>query len=72
MPHKIIYHYVDIPHNHILHTAPSNIRSSNSKFLHLFLRIDSLAFFPTAIQLWNHLPDHLVEIDNVDTFKSLL
>jgi len=74
MLHKIINQYVDIPHNQILHTAPSNTRSNSRKFLHLPSRIDSFkhSFFPGAIRLWNHLPDHLVEIDNVDTFKSLL
>ena len=72
--HKIINPYVDIPCDHILHNVPSVSHCSNKKFLHLPSRIDSFiySFFPRAIQLWNHLPDHLVETDNVDTFKSLL
>ena len=47
---------------------------SSRKFLHLPSRIDSYlhSFFPRAICLSNHLRDHLVEIDDVDTFKSLL
>ena len=72
--HKIINQYVDIPCDHILHKVPSITRSSNKKFLHLPSRIDSFkhSFFPRAIRLWNHLPDHVVETDNVDNFKSLL
>ena len=74
MFHKIINQYVDIPYDHILHKVPSTTRSSSRKYLHLPSRIDSYmqSFFPRAIRLWNHLPDYLVETDNVDTFKSLL
>ena len=74
MLHKIINQYVDIPHDQILHTAPSNTQSNSRKFLHLSSRIDSFkhSFFLAAVRLWNHLPDHLVEIENVDTFKSPL
>ena len=72
MFHKIINQYLHIPYDHILHKVPSTTRSR--KYLHLPSRIDSYmqSFFPRAIRLWNHLPDHLVETDNVDTFKSLL
>jgi len=74
MLHKIINRNVDIPHLHILQTAPSNTRSSNSNFFHLSSRIDSFkhSFFPRAIRLWDHLPDHYVETDHVDSFKSQL
>ena len=74
MFHKIINQYVDICYDHILHNAPSTTRSSSRKFLHLPSRIDSYlhSFFPRAIRLWNLLPDHFVETDDVDTFKSLL
>ena len=74
MLHKIINQYVDIPYDHILCKVPSITRSSSRKFLHLPSRIDSFmfSFFPRAIRLWNHLPDHLVETNNVDTFKTLL
>ena len=74
MFHKIINQYVDIPYDHILHKVPSTTRSSSRKYLHLPSKIDSYmqSFFPKAIRLWYHLPDHLMETDNVDTFKSLL
>ena len=74
MFHKIINQYVDIPYDHILHKVPSTTRSSSRKYLHLPSRIDSYmqSFFPRAIRLLNHLPDHLMETDNVDIFKSLL
>ena len=49
-------------------------RSISRKFLYLPSRIDSHLhlFFLRAIRLWNHLPNHFVETDDVDTFKSLL
>ena len=74
MFHNIINQYVDIPCDHILHNVPSITHSSNKKFLHLPSRIDSFmySFFPRTIRLWNPLSNHLVETDNVDTFKTLL
>ena len=74
MFYKTINQHVDIPYDHILHKVPSTTRSSSRKFLHLPSRIDSFmhSFFPRAIRLWNQLPDHFIEADNVDTFKSLL
>ena len=72
MFHKIINQFVDIPCDHILHNVP--IVATRNSYIHLPSRIDSFMYsiFPRAIRLWNHLPDHLVETDNVDTFKFLL
>ena len=75
MFYKIINQHVDVPYNHILQKPFNFTRSSKRKFLHLPSRIDSFkySFFPRAIRLWNHLPDHIVETDvNIDTFKHLL
>ena len=66
--------YQELTLDHILHKVPSTTRNSSRKYPTFTSRIDSYmqSFFPRAIRLWNHLPDHLVETDNVDTFKSLL
>ena len=75
MFYKIINHYVGVPCDHILHKPFNFTRSSNIKFLHLPSRIDSFkhSFFPRAIRLWNHLPEHIVKPDvSIDSFKHLL
>ena len=48
---KIINNLVVIPHSHILVDSPSFTRSTASKFIHLYTRIDSykFSFFPQAI-----------------------
>ena len=66
----LINHQVDILYNHILQITPNSTRSiSSKKYLHLPSRIDSYlnSFFPRAIRLWNSLPDHVVEADNINT-----
>ena len=75
MFYKIINQHVDVPCDYILQKPFNFTWSGNRKFLHLPSRIDSFkySFFPRAIRLWNHLPDHIVETDvNIDTFKHLL
>ena len=32
----------------------------------------AMPLYLRAIRLWNSLPDHVVEIDNINTFKSYL
>ena len=75
MFHKIINKYVDIPCDHILIKFPVSpvvaTRNSYTYPQELILSC-SYSFFPRVIRLWNHLPDHLVETDNIDNFKSLL
>ena len=73
MFYKIINQYVDVLCDHILQN--NFTYSGNRKFLHLPSRIDSFkhSFFPRAIRLWNHLPEHIVKSDvNIDSFKHLL
>ena len=75
MFYKIINQYVDILCDHILQKPFNFTCSGNTKFLHLPSRIDSFkhSFFPRAIRLWNHLPEHIVKSDvNIDSFKHLL
>jgi len=72
MLHKIINRHEDIAHDQILHTAPSNTWSNSRNFYtcHQGFIPSNIHFF--RLQSDYHLPDHLVEIVNVDTFQSLL
>ena len=75
MFYKIINQHIDVPCDHILQKPFNFTCSVNRKFLHLPSRIDSFkhSFFPRAIRLWNHLPDHIVKPDvSFDSFKHLL
>ena len=59
MLYKIINQLVEVPHHHILAKASASTRSSTSKYIHLYPRIDSykFSFFPRAIRLWNSLSE---------------
>ena len=71
---KIINNLVVIPHSHILVDSPPFTRSTTSRFIHLYERIDSykFPFFPRAIRLWNSLPHHVIQSDTFDSFKHLI
>ena len=68
MLYKIINQLVEVPHCHILAKASASTRS---KYIHLYLRIDSykFSFFPRAIRLWNSLPNHVTQSVSFDSFK---
>ena len=74
MLYKIIHQLVEVPHQYILTKAPASTRSSTSKFIHLYSRIDSykFSFFPRAIRLWNSLPNHVTQSASFDIFKPLI
>ena len=76
MLYKIIHQLVEVPHQCILTKAPASTRSSTSKFIHLYSRIDSykFPFFPRAIKLWNslRLPNHVTQSASFDIFKPLI
>ena len=71
MLYKIINQLVEVPHHHILAKASASTRSSTSKYVHLYSRIDSykFSFFPRAIRLWNSLPNHVTQSVSFDSFK---
>ena len=48
-------------------------RGQNQHFVTPFARTDTYlnSFLPSAINLWNSLPDSLVELDDLNQFKSL-
>ena len=71
MLYKIINQLVEVPHRHILASAPTYTRSSSRKCIHLYSRIDlhKFSFFPTAIRLCNSLSNHITHSVSFDSFK---
>ena len=69
-----VNNHVVILHYHILIDSPSITKSTASKFIHLYARIDSykFSFFPRAIRLWDSLPHHVIQSDTFDSFKHLI
>ena len=76
MLYKIIYGYV-----HVQQTLPLTYSSFNSvtrghhkKILQPPTRTDiyKYSFFPSAIRLWNNLPESLSTVKTIDEFKNLL
>ena len=76
MLYKIINQLMEIPHYHVLAKASASTRSSTSKYVHLYSRIDSykFSFFSRAIivRLWNSLPNHVTQSVSFDSFKHLI
>ena len=76
MMFKIINHLVDIPVNPFL-TSISTVHSTrghNMRFMQPMTRIDSYmySFFPSAIKIWNDLPQNVIDSNDIDQFKQKL
>ena len=76
MMFKIINHLVDIPVNPFL-TPISTVHSTrghNMRFMQPMTRIDSYmySFFPSAIKIWNDLPQNVIDSNDIDQFKQKL
>ena len=73
---KIMHQLLDIPTDDILKPATSNycLRGHSMKLLQPNTRVDSYlhSFFPSAIKIWNNLPNNLVTCSSVDQFKVRL
>ena len=72
---KIINHLVDIPANPFL-TSISTVHSTRGhmRFMQPMTRIDSYmySFFPSAIKIWNNLPQNVIDFNDIDQFKQKL
>ena len=70
---KVISHQIDINADdfnpNIYHT-----RGHDKRFLTLMTRIDcyKFYFFPSAINIWNSLPQHVIDLTEIDQFKYSL
>ena len=72
MFYKILHGLVDISFTLIPLSTPT--RGHNQRFVTPFARTDTYlnSFLPSAINLWNSLPDSLVELDDLNQFKDNL
>ena len=71
MLYKVIHSLVAIPQTHLI-PATRTTRGSKIKFHQLATRTNyhKYSFFPTAICLWNALPQNISAIDDLDDFKD--
>ena len=68
--YKILHGLVDISFTLILLSTPT--RGHNQHFVTPFTRTDTYLnyFLPSAINLWNSLPNSLFELDDLNQFKD--
>ena len=72
---KIIHNLIDIPLTHLTPvTSTYHLRGHSMKFQKPAARIDSYlhSFFPSAIKIWNALPDDVITSTNLNQFKTKL
>ena len=76
MTFKIIHNLVDIPVNSYLTPIPMthDTRGHNMRFMQQMTRTDCYlhSFFPSAIKIWNSLPQHVIYSKDIDEFKQRL
>ena len=70
MFYKIINNLISIPHDHIT-ISPVSTRGHNLKYIQLAAKSNTylFSFFPSAIKLWNLLPDFVINSTNLNNFK---
>ena len=70
---KLIHGLVAIPSITLIHMA-SRTRSHSHRYYIPPVRTETYlhSFLPSAIKLWNNLPQSLTEISNIDNFKLQL
>ena len=73
---KIISHQIDINADDFLFSNPNlhQTRGHDKRFLTPMTRIDcyKFSFFPSAINIWNSLPQHVIDLTEIDQFKHSL
>ena len=73
---KIVHNLIDVPSNTLLKPATSDhyTRGHTAKFQRPFTRVDSYrySFIPSAIKIWNSLPQDLINCTNINLFKQKL
>ena len=76
MMYKVIHGHVHIQSILPLVQSFSNgvTRGHHNKYLQPATRTDAYkhSFFPSAIKLWNVLPEELIDAKTIDKFKNLL
>ena len=73
---KIVNRLIDIPASPYLLSVPTDhdTRGHNMRFVQPVTKIDSYlhSFFPSAIKIWNSLPQHVIDSKDIDQFKQRL
>ena len=71
MMYRITYGLIDIPGPAFLHPSTLRTRGNTLRYLVPYNRIDAYrhSFFPSAIRLWNQLPECIVITPTLDAFK---
>ena len=72
---KMIHKLIDILLTHLTPvTSTYHLRGHSMKFQKPAARIDSYlhSFFPSAIKIWNALPDDVITSTNLNQFKTKL
>ena len=69
---KIVYNLIDVNQEDILVHTTRTTRGNTLKFNQPPTRIDCYlnSFYPEAIKIWNHLPDHLTRTTDMDFFRQ--
>ena len=73
MMYRIVNSLVDIPPREYLHPQGTAVtRGHQCRFMVPYSRTDTfrMAFFPSAIRLWNQLPESIVNAPSLDVFKT--
>ena len=70
MFYKIINNLISIPHDHIT-ISPVSTYGHNLRYIQLAAKSNTylFSFFPSAIKLWNSLPDFVINSTNLNNFK---
>ena len=71
MIYRIMYGLIDIPAPDFLHPSTLSTRGNTLRYIIPYCRTDIYrhSFFPSAIRLWNQLPDRTVTSPTLDAFK---
>ena len=71
MIYRITYGLIDIPAPDFLHPSTLSTRGNTLRYIIPYCRTDIYrhSFFPSAIRLWNQLPDRTVTSPTLDAFK---
>ena len=71
MVYRITYGLIDIPAPLYLHPSALSTRGHTLRYMIPYCRTDIYrnSFFPSAIRLWNQLPETVVAAPTLDDFK---
>ena len=74
MMYRIVHGLIEIHLPQNLHYASTTTRGHSSRFIVPYCRTDSLtySFFPSAVRLWNVIPEHQASAPSLEAFKERL